>query len=178
MKVKVEQIKAEATPLAYVEEAAGLNARLSGGAPDFRMDQGLSVDLVHYRAGLDLFFTGTLRAEVTGTCARCLDEYVFRLEAPFTFVLAPRVVAGEGAEPELSADDLSLSFFEGEEIDLSPLVHEQAILALPTRPLCRDDCRGLCARCGANLNAGPCGCPAETPDPRLSVLRTLLRSDH
>lgn len=177
MKILVDQIKAEATALAYTEEVEGLNARLGAGAPDFRVAEGVAVDLTHYRAGLDLFFTGTLHGQVTGTCARCVEDYTFKLDTPFTFVLAPRA-AGDAADPELAADDLAFSFFEGEEIDLSPLVHEQTILALPTRPLCREDCRGLCARCGANLNAGPCGCPADTPDPRLSVLRTLLRSDH
>jgi len=63
--------------------------------------------------------------------------------------------------------------YEGDEIDLTPLVHEQIILALPTRPLCGESCRGLCPRCGANLNAGACGCPAAPPDPRLAVLLTM-----
>ena len=49
------------------------------------------------------------------------------------------------------------------------------MLALPTRPLCGEECRGLCPRCGANLNAGPCGCPASATGPRLAVLQTLLR---
>ena len=75
----------------------------------------------------------------------------------------------------LSADDLALSYYEGDEIDLTPLVHEQTILALPTRPLCRETCRGLCPRCGANLNSGACGCPAAPPDARLAVLHTLVR---
>lgn len=176
MKILVDQIKAESTSLAYTEDVEPLNARLGEGAHDFRVAPGMAVDLTHYRAGLDLFFTGTLQGDVVGTCARCLEDYTFRLDAPFTFVLAPRADA-DATEPELSADDLALSFFEGEEIDLTPLVHEHTILALPTRPLCREDCRGLCARCGANLNAGPCGCPADTSDPRLRVLRTLLRSD-
>ena len=58
---------------------------------------------------------------------------------------------------------------------MTPLVYEEAILALPTRPLCAEDCRGLCPRCGANLNQGACGCPAAPPDPRLAVLHTLVR---
>jgi uncharacterized protein len=71
---------------------------------------------------------------------------------------------------------LALSYYEGEEIDLTPLVHEQIILALPTRPLCGEACRGLCPRCGANLNAAPCGCPTAPPaDPRLAVLHSLAR---
>jgi uncharacterized protein len=71
---------------------------------------------------------------------------------------------------------MALSCYEGDTIDLTPLVHEQAILALPTRPLCGEGCRGLCPRCGANLNAGPCGCPAPPPDHRLAVLHGLARA--
>jgi uncharacterized protein len=68
-------------------------------------------------------------------------------------------------------------WYEGELVDLSPPLRERLLLSLPTLPLCRDDCRGLCARCGSDLNAGPCGCAAEAGDPRLAVLRTLRR-DH
>jgi len=61
------------------------------------------------------------------------------------------------------------------EVDLTPLVHEQTMLALPTRPLCRETCRGLCSRCGANLNAGPCDCQEVPADGRLAVLHALVR---
>jgi DUF177 domain-containing protein len=56
---------------------------------------------------------------------------------------------------------------------LTPLVREQVLLALTDRPLCREDCRGLCPQCGANLNEKVCGCAVEKLDPRLSVLRAL-----
>ena len=69
---------------------------------------------------------------------------------------------GRWAEEALDdGGDDHLIWYEGEEIDLSPLLRERLLLALPTLPLCRDDCRGLCARCGADLNAGPCGCAAR-----------------
>src|SRR6185369_12071499 len=106
-------------------------------------------------------------------CARCLEDYTFPLEREFRVVLTPRAAAGGDAQ--LSADDMALSTYDGQEIDVTPLVYEEAILALPTRPLCAEDCRGLCPRCGANLNQGACGCPAAPPDPRLSVLHTLVR---
>jgi uncharacterized protein len=73
----------------------------------------------------------------------------------------------------LSANDLSVSYYGGDEIDVSPIVQEQLILALPTRPLCDPECRGLCSQCGASLNAGDCGCVIEQGDPRLAVLRSL-----
>ena len=62
---------------------------------------------------------------------------------------------------------------EGDAVDLSPLIREQIILALPTRPLCQEGCKGLCPQCGADRNAAPCGCPTMSGDPRLAVLRDL-----
>jgi uncharacterized protein len=174
MKIAVEDIKASPKELTYTEEVEELNARLDRGVRDYRVPQGPTVDVEYYRAGLDIFFHGSLHGQVIGTCARCLEDYAFALDHPFVFVLTPRAAAG--AEPaRLSQDDLALSYYEGEEIDLTPLVHEQIILALPTRPLCGEACRGLCPRCGANLNAGACGCPAAPADPRLAVLHALRR---
>lgn len=174
MKISVDQIEESAKQLSYVEDVAALDRALGSGAHDFAFPEGVGVDLEYYRAGLDVFFTGALRTAVRGTCARCLEEYDFTLDAPMTLVLTPRAAAVD--EPgELRSDDLGISYYEGDEIDVSALVHEQTILALPTRPLCAESCRGLCPHCGANLNTDPCGCSVTTTDPRLAVLRTLAR---
>jgi DUF177 domain-containing protein len=173
MKIALEDIKDTPKELRYTEEVEELNARLDRGVRDYRVPAGLAVDVEYYRAGLDVFFRGSLHGQVLGTCARCLEDYTFGLDHPFVFVLSPRAAAV--TEPaRLSSDDLALSYYEGEEIDLTPLMHEQMILALPTRPLCGEACRGLCPRCGANLNAGACGCPAAPADPRLAVLHDLV----
>lgn len=173
MKIAVDDIKGTPKELSYTEDVGELNLRLSRGTRDYRVPAGLGVDVEYYRAGLDLFFQGSLHGEIFGTCARCLEEYPFTLDQPFRFVLNPRVAAAEPGV--LSEDDLMLSHYEGDEVDLTPLVYDQTILALPTRPLCRDTCAGLCPRCGANLNQGACGCPTATADPRLAVLHTLVR---
>jgi uncharacterized protein len=173
MKIQIDDVKDVPKELTYTEEVEELNRRLASGVQDYRIVDGLVVELTHYRAGLDLFFQGALRAEGRGTCSRCAEEYPFPIDVPFTFVLTPRA-AGDTVEHELSEDDLSLSFYDGKEIDVTPLVHEQAILALPTRPLCSEECLGLCTRCGANLNAGPCACPpARAP---LAVLLGTARA--
>jgi uncharacterized protein len=174
MKIAIDDIKASPKELSYAEEVEELNARLGRGVRDYRLPAALTVHLTHYRAGLELFFHGALHARVLGTCARCLEEYVFGLDYPFAFVLMPRAAAGP-RQAALSPEDMALSYYDRDEIDLAPLVHEQAILALPTRPLCREACRGLCSRCGANLNAGPCACPAVPADGRLGVLHELVR---
>src|SRR5262245_33631675 len=173
MQIALDDIKATPKDLAYTEEVDELNARLGRGTRDYRVEPGLGVNLEHYRSGLDVFFQGVLHGQVHGSCARCAEDYTFPLDSDFRAVLTPRAAAvGDAA---LGADDMALSTYEGEEIDVTPLVYEQAILALPTRPLCAENCRGLCPRCGANLNQAACGCPAATPDPRLAVLHSLVR---
>ena len=80
-----------------------------------------------------------------------------------TFVLKPHVE--DTAEHQLDAEDLSLSFYSGDEVDLAPLLREAMILALPTRPLCSEDCQGLCPHCGGNRNQGACSCHATEAKP-------------
>jgi uncharacterized protein len=174
MKLALEQIRETPRALSYFEEVEGLNRELDRGAGDFRVPDGIAVDVSYHRAGLDVFIEGEVRAAVRGTCARCLGEYTFSLEAPVALVLTPAAAATlrSGA---LREEDIGLAEYEGDEIDLTPLVHEQTLLALPTRALCTEQCRGLCARCGANLNAGPCDCPAGVTAGPLAVLQTLLR---
>ena len=67
----------------------------------------------------------------------------------------------------------SYSFYEGETVDCDPLIYEQIVLQIPMKALCREDCRGLCPRCGANLNLSSCSCPDRDVDERLAVLKKL-----
>lgn len=160
MKLHLDQIKASPTPLTYREEATALNGRLregNGGGDDFRFPAGLGAELEHYRAGLDVVVQGDLRGTVEGTCARCLETYAFPFAETLRVVLAPRSTAGA----EEGDDDLGIGFFEGEQIDVTGLVVEHALLTLPTIPLCREDCRGLCPQCGINRNVRACECVVE-----------------
>ena len=85
-------------------------------------------------------------------------------------MLAPRAAADDD-DGRLRTEDLEFSLYDGDQIDLAPLVAEQLILALPSRALCREDCQGLCPSCGTNLNLHQCGCAQQARDPRLAVLR-------
>lgn len=174
MKLKVDDITALPKNLEYAEGAAEMNARLAGGAGDYRMADDVRVSVAYYRAGLDVYLSGTLEGSITGVCARCTEEFHFPLTTELRLVLAPRSTDARGGGA-LAAEDLSLSFFEGKEIDLTPLVHEQVLLALPTRPLCREECRGLCPGCGADLNTEACRCVVTGTKTRLAVLPELVR---
>lgn len=172
MKLNVHEIDEVAKELVYEESTDSLNTLLlHGQVCDFEFPAAAEVHVDYYRAGQELFFQGHIDGSVIGHCARCLEEYTFQLGKDFFIVLVPKANMPE--EVELSGDELDLSFYEGDQVDLSPLVREQIILALPTRPLCRDDCKGLCASCGVNLNTQACSCTVSGGDPRLAVLRTL-----
>jgi len=172
VKLNVHEIEEVAKELVYEESTDSLNGLLvHGQVCDFEFPAPAEVKVDYYRAGQELFFQGRIAGPVVGHCARCLEEYTFDLGKDFSVVLVPKQPLEE--EGAVGDDDLDLSFYEGDEVDLSPLIREQIILALPTRPLCRDSCRGLCPQCGVNLNVQPCTCRAASDDPRLAVLRNL-----
>lgn len=173
MKLRVEDITAEAKELAFAEPQADVNRVLDEApAHEFHLCRPIGVRLSYYRAGMELFFEGELDAPIAAVCARCAEEFTSDIRRRFRFVLAPRAL-GADETSDLGEEDLEFSTYEGEGIDLTPLIREQLLLALPTRPLCSDSCRGLCPRCGANLNNAQCKCAAETGDPRLAPLKGL-----
>ena len=178
MKIAVQDIKEVPQTASYGEPVEHLNTLLQHGAADYHAIGPVNVTVSYYRAGMDVFLDGDLRVDLRGSCSRCLTDYPLSLAREFSLVLAPESELGPGDDDgELADDDLALSYYAGEEIDLAPLVEEQVILGLPTRPLCRTECRGLCPHCGAPLNDGDCGCTVVTHDPRLAILRNLKVSD-
>ena len=173
MKIKVDNIAAEAKELSFLEPEAEVNRALSEGAQkEWHFKAPIEVKVSYYRAGTELFFEGRLEAPTGALCARCAEEFESRTERPFRFILTPRSIAAE-ADAESDPTEGDYAVYDGDEVDLSPLIREELLLALPTRPLCREECRGLCPRCGTNLNQGECRCPEPAGDPRLAVLRTL-----
>jgi uncharacterized protein len=174
MKLRVEEITAEAREIAFLESEDEINRILGAGrVRDYFVKGPISVTMSYYRAGTELFLEGDLSARTAAVCARCAEEFVAASSRSFRYVLTPRVLDDFAGKGDLRAEDVEFSQYDGDEVDLSPPIREQLLLALPTRPLCRDDCRGLCPQCGTDLNLGACGCARIDPDPRLAVLRSL-----
>jgi len=125
------------------------------------------------RAGMDMRVRGRVKSKVISTCDRCLNEVVIPIDAPFDLLYLPEDPgAGESGETELHDRDLDLAVYENDQITLDDLVLEQLELNLPSRVLCREDCRGLCPQCGADLNVETCQCPPPV-DPRWQALAEL-----
>jgi uncharacterized protein len=118
---------------------------------------------------------GRVRGELELTCGRCLEPFTLPVEGDFDLRYVPRTEnVGEG-EREVGEDDLTTAFYDDDQIDVGELIAEQFHLALPMKPLCSEDCKGLCPHCGTNLNAGTCSCTEKWEDPRLAVLRALAK---
>lgn len=135
--------------------------------------------------------TGVLEGTIVRECVRCLKEY----EDPLAFSVraafipepksAPRYpkrvdsrkarAKGVEAEPEEEPDDQYQ--YQGNQLELVSMLREHVILSAPMQPLCGDDCLGLCARCGKNLNEGPCQCVEELPIPTFRVVQVTNRKN-
>lgn len=132
--------------------------------------------------GADLFLEGEASGSLELTCGRCLARYRAPIRERFRLVLEP---AGHRvpADPEGAAalardglflgDELESGWFQGSEIDLSAFIHEVIALLLPVQPLCREDCRGLCPRCGVDRNQESCDCVETNPASPFAVLQVL-----
>jgi len=119
---------------------------------------------------------GKVEATVELECSRCLEPLLRAVETNFDLRYQPHSLnTGEG-EREIEEDDLTTAFYENDTIDLGQLILEQLYLALPMKPLCAADCKGLCPVCGANLNIASCSCTSPWDDPRLAALKELQGS--
>ncbi len=135
-----------------------------------------------YKIGSELYLDGRIEGALDLECSRCLVRYRSPLREPFRLVLEPagaRVPPEPEAARELSrwgvclADEFEMGWFHGPEIDLRSLLRESVALAVPVQPLCREDCRGLCPRCGVDRNLETCECEAERPTSPFAALEAL-----
>ena len=128
--------------MAFAEPEQEIN-RILGQGPirEYHLEGPVEVSVSFYRAGTELFFSGMLKTRTGAVCARCAEDFDAAGDRPFRFVLSPKSIGYD--DDHLRAEDLEFSLYEGDEVDLSPLIREQVLLALPTRPLCQEDCRGL-----------------------------------
>jgi len=123
------------------------------------------------RSGEAVDLRGVLRATIEVACGRCLKPVRIPVNAEFEERLIPAVSWSGEPQHELTEDDLNLSVFDGEAIDLDQLVREEILLAVPGHVLCREDCQGLCPGCGIDRNLATCQCETEEIDSQWQKLK-------
>jgi len=124
----------------------------------FTMQSPVLFELLVTKQDDSVRITGPVKSTVTLTCSRCLEEFTCSFDTHLDIELAPKGLLPHSTEVELRADDLDIYYYEGDEIDLDPLIYDEVLLNLPIRPLCREDCGGLCPTCGKNRNIESCSC--------------------
>src|SRR5437762_3309282 len=117
----------------------------------------------------------TLRAMVQLECSRCLEPASIDLETTAAELFRPSLNVLTGA-PLAPAEDEALQIDERHVLDLTEMARQYFLLALPLRPVCRPDCRGLCPDCGADLNVAECSCPADAAAGPFAQLAELLEA--
>ncbi len=148
------------------------------GTLDFHSGEFRQVEPLEVRATAELIegqirVFGSLHTRLELVCARCLDTVTEDLSRDFDLCYRPMSTIGRQDEFRLRDADTDIGFFEGEGLFLTDLLAEQVNLALPMKVICRSDCRGLCPRCGANLNTDECRCETHAGDSRLAPLARL-----
>ena len=142
--------------------------------PGLEFSEAAITGAVHLaRHGQDILVRGHLKGHLNLTCGRCLEGFAAPVDTAFDLLLVPAPQTAAPEDEELSPADLDLDFYTGEVVDLESIIREQIILMLPLKPLCAETCRGLCPRCGANLNRETCSCPVEKGDSPLAQLAKL-----
>lgn len=157
MQINQSDIPNEGLDLDFETDSVTLDLRESGaefGGP------------VHVRVRLvpmdqSIYVSGETQARVTVQCVRCLEALTFPVRSSFELTVVPKEPhpgRSTGEWRELSEKELDEYSYSGDTIDLTDLIREQVLLALPTYPLCQPSCRGLCPHCGADLNRNACDC--------------------
>ncbi len=121
---------------------------------------------------------GTLRAEIVVTCSRCLRSCPLALTLAIEEEYYPTTDILTGAPLSLPDRSGCFTIDEHHILDLTEAIRQYAVLAIPMKPLCQENCTGLCPTCGHNFNLGPCDCPQQEIDPRWSGLHKLAVADN
>jgi uncharacterized protein len=175
VKIRVDEIKDKTIDLSTVEKVADYPELLafqeSGGCTflePLRVQLTVAREYDHIRAH------GRVATTVRLGCSRCLAEYETEIDSLFTVFYMP-AASGilQDEEVELTEQDLVSATFEGDEIDFAREISEQFLTEIPLKPLCCEECKGLCPVCGADLNETDCGCNDESFSLKFGALKNL-----
>lgn len=159
MKIRVTDIADREKVLQAEEPVSAYSALVEAqdaGECEFTAPVTLSLALVREFGYVRV--NGSVSTSVNLSCSRCLTGFVKDIESRFTAYYTKSAELKSEEEVELSEEDLISVTYSGDEIDFTDEIAEQVLLELPYKPLCSDECLGLCTTCGADLNVGSCSC--------------------
>ena len=166
MKLRILDISESGTDIDFSEEIA-----IEG---DCDQEVPVEASLRAYIDGKEVYITGKITTGINVQCSRCLEQFRSVIDADVNITYLP----GDGTvktedNKELAEEELNVSYYAGDSIDISNLVSELVAVNIPIKPLCSDDCKGLCTKCGVNLSEEHCDCKEEMIDERWMILKKL-----
>ena len=135
--------------------------------------EAVHADVIVKLTGEEVLITGRISTRVSLICSCCLSPYESRIDSRFDLVYLPEEL--EMAGDQLDEDEIDRLFFYSRQIDLNDVILEQLNLTFPVRPLCSEDCQGICPVCGQIIKEGHCSCATDSADPRLEKFKHFLR---
>ena len=144
---------------------------LSFGGGDYRFNEPLSVKGGISNTGGALALKADISGVMTTQCARCMKD----IEVPIDFKLSETLMRSDDGETVPEDEDVIV--FEGNTVSLDEIIENNFIMNLSPRYLCSEDCKGLCPKCGADLNEGDCGCEDDEIDPRWAALADMIKNE-
>ena len=172
LSLDLARLERESGPV-HVHERLAPEDELFAGV-DLPLKGNLTVDLVVslLNSG-EIMARGSYEGVLARECRRCLEPVEVPLHEDVALLFAPREETGEAAEREPRDEEVRGFDLSSGEIDLGEAIREEVILSTPLYVECKQECRGLCPRCGTNLNESSCDCARSEPDPRWQALREL-----
>lgn len=125
------------------------------------------------KLGEEISIKGRIKIRLSFNCSRCLVPFEFPIDSRFDLVCLPEEL--DVVKEELDSEDMNKFFYYSRKIDLKEVVLEQLNLTFPVKPLCSEDCQGICPNCGKIIRKGECSCVRSDSDPRLEKLKTFIR---
>ncbi len=169
MRIELENLEGSKGDFAYVynpEELNPVDERVKLTAP-------ATVNGKVRLSGNEVFVNGHFDTRAQVECDRCLKPIELPVSADFELEYITGSEYESTAVAELTEAEMSVAVFDGEALDVDEIVKEQILLAVPTRVLCGEDCKGICPECGVDRNTGECNCETKEIDPRWAALKNL-----
>ena len=169
MKIEIRQITNEPKVFHLSETAEELDIAVEGVKFPFP----IAVDFIGTLSGDEIICQANIKAEAELECSRCVEIYDLPLHTSIQFVVQMLDATPEGAVDE---DDFQIISKSTCDLEIGQRVREAVILAIPFKPLCSEDCRGLCPMCGTDLNETQCDCVPDKIDERWDILKKLYKN--
>jgi uncharacterized protein len=174
LKIRVDEIKDKEIRLVAEEPLNNYPALLElSSARECEFLSPINIELVVFREFDHIRVNGRVETTVRLSCSRCLAEFDANVKSLFTLFYNKTSGLPLEEEQELTETDLDSASYEGDYIDFTAEISEQVLMEIPFKPLCKEDCSGLCSNCGADLNTVDCGCSHTETNLKFAALKNF-----